>query len=247
MPGDDPTPDDPFPTTRWCRVAAAGDPADPDSRRALEDLCSAYWYPVYAHIRRRGYEPQDALDLTQDYFARHLEGRALLRAADPARGRFRALLKTDCGFFLAHEAERRRTLRRGGGAPALSIDARDAEGRYLREPADPGLTPDRLFDRAWAIGLLGDVLDRLAREHAAAGQSDRFEALRPTLEGGRDTPHADIAARLGTTVAAVEAAARRLRHRYREVLRQQIAATLEDPADEAVDEEIRALFAALGG
>jgi RNA polymerase sigma-70 factor (ECF subfamily) len=156
------------------------------------------------------------------------------------------LLRTDCGFFLAHRAERDRARKRGGGAAPLSIDARDAEGRYVREPADAGLTPDRLFDRTWAVSLLDAVLEQLAREHAEAGQAERFEALKATLGGGRGTPHAAIAARLGTTEVAVEAAARRLRARYRETLREQIAATLDDPTEAAIDAEIRDLFAALG-
>lgn len=236
----------PFPTTRWSRVVAAGNPAEPGARQALEGLCRAYWYPLYALIRRKGHEPDRAADLTQEYFARLL-GTGLLSRADRGKGRFRAFLRADCGFSLAHQAERDRARRRGGGVAPLSIDARDVEGRYLREPADDGLTPDRLFDRAWAVSLLDGVLDQLAREHAAAGQSERFEALRPTLGGGRATPHAALAARLGTTEAAVEAAARRLRARYRAVLREQIAATLDDPTEAAIDAEIRDLFAALGG
>jgi RNA polymerase sigma-70 factor (ECF subfamily) len=241
---DDSYPGAPFPTTRWSRVVAAGDPAEPSARLALEELCRAYWYPLYAFIRRKGHDPDRAADLTQDYFARLL-GSDLLARADPRKGRFRAFLHTDCGFFLSHRAEADRARKRGGGASPLSIDARDAEGRYLREPADAGLTPDRLFDRAWALSLLDAVLERLAREHAEAGQAERFEALKELL-GGRATPHAAIAARLGTTEAAVEAAARRLRARYREALREQIAATLDAPTESAIDAEVRDLFAALG-
>jgi RNA polymerase sigma-70 factor (ECF subfamily) len=224
----------PFPTTRWSRVVQAGASADPGACEALDDLCRAYWYPLYAFIRRKGYDPDRAADLTQEYFARLLDSDLLARA-DRHKGRFRSFLRTDCGFFLAHQAERDRARNRGGGVIPLSIDARDAEGCYLREPADHGLTPDRLFDRAWALRLLDRVLERLAHEHAEAGQSERFEALRTTL-----------AARLGTTEAAVEAAARRLRRRYRAVLREQIAATLNDPTEAAIDAEIRDLFAALG-
>ena len=241
----DSSPRAPFPTTRWSRVAAAGDPADPEARAALEALCRAYWYPLYAFIRRKGSGPEEAADLTQAYFVRLL-GTDLLARADRDKGRFRAFLRADCHFVLAHQAERDRARKRGGGAAPLSIDARDAEGRYLREPADDGLTPDRLFDQAWALSLLDGVLARLSREHTEAGQSERFEALRPTLDGGRATPHAAIADRLGTTEAAVEAAARRLRRRYREVLREQIAATLDDPTEAAIDDEVRDLFAALG-
>jgi len=242
----DPSPGARFPTTRWSRVATAGDPADPGARVALEALCRAYWYPLYSFIRRRGFGPDEALDLTQEYFARLLDT-GLLARADRRKGRFRAFLLTDCGFFLAHRAESRRARKRGGGAAPLSIDARDAEGRYLREPADPGLTPERLFDRAWALRLLDGVLDRLGREYADSGRAAQFEALQVVLSAGpRSVACATLAARLGTTEGAVQAAVQRLRRRYRDVLREQVAATLEDPDEAAVEEELRALFAALG-
>ncbi len=237
----------PFPTTRWSRVAAALDPAEPGARAALEELCRSYWYPLYALIRRKGHTPDEAADLTQADFVRLLDT-GLIARADRRKGRFRAFLRTDCGYFLAHQAEQGRAQKRGGGETPLSIDARDAEGRYLREPADPGLTPDRLFDRAWALRLLAGTLERLAREYAESGRSALFEALQVVLsEGPRSVPYATIAARLGTTEGAVPAAVQRLRRRYREVLRELVAATLEVPDDAAVDEELRELFAALGG
>ncbi len=237
----------PFPTTRWSRVAAAVDPAEPGARAALEELCRAYWYPLYAFIRREGCGPDEAADLTQEYFARLLDT-GLLARADRKKGRFRAFLRTDCGFFLAHRAERDRARKRGGGAAPLSIDARDAEGRYLREPADPGLTPDRLFDRAWALRLLDSVLEHLAREYADSGRAAQFESLQFVLSAGpRPVSYATLAARLGTTEGAVQAAVQRLRRRYRDVLREQVAATLENPDESAVEEELRDLFAALGG
>lgn len=235
-----------FPTTRWSRIAAAGDASDSLRREALAELSRAYWYPIYAFIRRKGFGPDAALDLTQDYFARLLE-RDFLAAADRSKGRFRAFLRADCGFFLSHHREHEATQKRGGGCVWLSIDARDAEGRYLREPADSTLTPDRLFDRAWALGVLDVVLDRLAREHAEAGQAERFEALQGALGGQRSIPYAELAERLGMTEAAVQTAVSRLRKRYRALLRDQIAATLNDPNDAAIDAEIRDLFAALGG
>ena len=239
-------PDAAFPTTWWSRVVAAGDASDSRARDALADLCRAYWYPIYAFIRRKGFDAEAALDLTQDYFARLLEG-DVLAAADGAKGRFRAFLRADCGFFLAHRRERDAARKRGGGVVVVSIDARDAEGRYLREPADDDLTPDRHFDRTWALGLLDAVLDRLALEHAEAGQAGRFEALKEALGGpGRSVPYAMLAARLGTTEAAVQAAVSRLRKRYRALLREQIAATLDDPTDAHIDAEIRDLFTALG-
>ena len=132
-----------FPTTHWGRVVAAGDPATPEAHEALAELCTTYRYPIYALIRRRGYSAEEARDLAQDYFARLLE-KGILAAADPSRGRFRAFVRTDCGFFLAHRREHDAAQKRGGGVAEFSIDTRDAEGRYLREPADVGLTPDRL-------------------------------------------------------------------------------------------------------
>lgn len=226
---------------------AAGDPRDRQARAALEELCRDYWYPLYALIRRKGFGADEAADLTQAYFARLLEA-GVLAAADRRKGRFRAFLRTDCGFFLSHRVERDCAAKRGGGAASLSIDARDAEGRYLREPADPGLSPDRLFDRAWALRLLDGVLGRLAREYAETGRAAQFEALQVVLsEGPRSVPYATIAARLGTSVGAVQAAVQRLRRRYRELLREQVAATLENPDEAAIDEELRKLFAALGG
>ena len=171
-----------FPTTCWSRVVAAGDAAAPDAQRALTELCAAYWYPVYATIRRRGHPPDRALDLTQDYFV-HLLEKGTLAAADRRKGRFRSFLKTDCTFFLSHRHESDQALKRGGGGRALSIDARDAEGRYLREPAD-GVTPEMLFDRSWAISLLDGVFEKLAAEYAAAGRSQQFECLQVVLSQG---------------------------------------------------------------
>jgi len=233
-----------FPTTQWSRVARAGDPAAPEARAALAELCQAYWYPLYALIRRCGYPPEEAADLAQDYFARLLE-KGTLAAADPCKGRFRAFLRTDCGFFLADARDRRNALKRGGGAALVAIEARDAEGRYRVEPADE-LTPDRLFDRAWVLALLDRVMRGLAAEYAAAGRSALFERLEPALSARPDAePYAMIAARLGMTEAAVQQAASRLRKRYRARLRAEVGGTLDEPDEAAIDEEIRDLFAAL--
>jgi len=233
-----------FPTTCWSRVVAAGDAAAPQAREALSELCAAYWYPVYARIRRRGNAPDQALDLTQDYFVRLLE-KGTLAAADRRKGRFRAFLKTDCDFFLSHRREADLALKRGGGNAPLPIDARDAEGRYIREPADD-LTPDRLFDRTWALSLLYSVLDRLAAEQATAGRARQFECLQVVLsQGSRTVPYAAMAQQLGMSEAAVQQAASKLRKRYREILREQIAATLDDPTEAAIDEEVSDLFEAL--
>jgi len=233
-----------FPTTCWSRVVAAGAAGAPQAREALAELCAAYWYPVYATIRRRGLSPEQAHDLTQDYFL-HLLEKGTLAAADPRKGRFRAFLKTDCDFFLSHRREAEHALKRGGGNVPLSIDARDAEGRYLREPADL-VTAERLFDRTYALSLLDSVLERLAAEHAAAGRSRHFECLQVVLsQGPRTISYAAIADQLGMTEAAIQQAASRLRKRYRAILREQIAATLDEPSEEAVDDEVRELFEAL--
>ena len=240
-----PPPDQPgrFPTTRWSWVISAGDPDAPLARESLAELCNAYWYPLYAYIRRRGHDPEQAGDLTQDFFARALE-KGLLAEADPARGRFRSFLRAVCGDFLSNRRDREHAKKRGGGRTILSIDAAGAEGQYAREPTD-GLTPERIFDRSWALTLLGRVLDQLGREYDEAGKAATFEALRNMLAGDAEaSSYAAVAARLGTTEGAARVAAHRLRRRYGELLRQEITATVADPAQ--VDDEIRDLFAALG-
>jgi len=231
-----------FPSTRWSLVLVAGDPDAPLARESLAALCEAYWYPLYAYIRRRGHRPAQAQDLTQDFFARALE-KGLLGEADPSRGRFRSFLRTVCAHFLANRHDWDQARKRGGGRTFLPIDSVDAEGRYARELAN-GLTPDRIFDRTWALTLLGRVLDQLGREYEEAGKAVTFEALRGVLAGDPDvSSYAAVAARLGTSEGAARVAAHRLRRRYGELLRQEIAATLSDPAD--IDDEIRDLFAAL--
>lgn len=223
-------------------MISAGDPDAPQARESLAELCTAYWYPLYAYIRRRGHNPEQAKDLTQDFFARILE-KGLLAEADPARGRFRSFLRTVCVHFLANRRDWEQARKRGGGRTIVPIDAVGAEGQYARELAD-GLTPERIFDRSWAITLLGRVLEQLGREYDEAGRSAIFEALRDMLDGDPEaSSYAAVAARLGTTEGAARVAALRLRRRYGELVRQEIAATLADPAQ--VDEEIRDLFAAL--
>ncbi len=232
-----------FPTTRWSRVVAAGAGVRIESEPALAELCSAYWYPLYAFVRRKGNDPERALDLTQGYFARLLE-RGIVAAADPARGRFRTFLLTDCGHYLAHEHERAGAARRGGGHAVLAIDARAAEGRYGREPAH-GQTPERLFERDWALALLESVLAALRLGYERSGRGAMFEVLKGVLEAGSGrTPHAELAAQLGVSPAAAQVAASRLRRRYREAIRTAIRATVGDEAE--VEAELAALFAALG-
>jgi RNA polymerase sigma-70 factor (ECF subfamily) len=223
-------------------VIAAGDPSAPQARESLAALCGAYWYPLYAYIRRRGHNPEQAQDLTQDFFALVLE-RELLAQADPGRGRFRSFLRAVCAHYLADQRDREIAHKRGGGRPALSIDAGDAEGRYTREPAYE-LTPERIFDRSWALTLLGRVLEQLRREYHDAGRAATFEELHVILTGGsQSVPYGTIAERLGTSEGAIRVAVHRLRRRYGLLLRREIAATVDNPAE--IDDEIRALFAAL--
>ena len=229
-----------FPSTHWSLIIRAGSPESPQSHAALAELCSVYWYPIYAFIRRKGNRPDQALDLTQGFFARLLE-KGIMAEAEPGKGRFRAFLRTDCQHFLIDQHRRMRA--RGGGSPTARSMRNGAEGRYGFEPADT-LSPDRLFDRAWALTLLDRVLDLLAREYAAKGHSELFDHLKIVLTQGKGAvPAATLAAELGKTEGAVNMAIHRLRKRYREILEEQIAATLDDPSE--MEDEIRSLFEAI--
>jgi RNA polymerase sigma-70 factor (ECF subfamily) len=227
-----------FPMTRWSLVITAGTPGSPEARSALEELCSVYWYPLYAFIRHKGNPPDRALDLTQDFFARLLE-KDLLRTIDRRKGRFRGFLRVACKNFLIDAWRRRRE----GSATAIPIDGRTAEGRYVNEPAD-SMTPERLFDRSWALTLLDRVLGLLGAEYAATRRAELFDQLKVVLTEGKGAVRAaELAARLGMSEEAVHTASHRLRRRYREILQEQIAATLDDPSE--LDDEIRSLFDAL--
>jgi RNA polymerase sigma-70 factor (ECF subfamily) len=230
-----------FPTTHWSRIAEAIDLAAPEARDALAALCQAYWYPLYLFIRRQGHQPDEATDLVQEYFARLLRGN-VLEAADPAKGRFRTFLIADCKRFLSHERRRARAKRRGGDRQIVSIDAREAEGRYAREPGHD-VTPERLYQRAWALTSLDSVLGRLRAEYEQGGRGHVFAQLKEVLSSGPQAlPYATIAAELGMTEGAVQVAVHRLRRRYGVLLREEIAGTVSTP--EAVEDEIRELFAA---
>jgi RNA polymerase sigma factor (sigma-70 family) len=231
-----------FPTTHWSRVVAAGDPVGPEARESLAILCDAYWYPLYAYIRRRGHTPEKAQDLTQDFFTRLLE-KGLLAEADPGRGRFRSFLRTVCAHYLANRRDRENTVKRGRGRAIVHIDAAQAEGRYRRELADL-LTAERIFDRSWALTLLERVLVQLRREYEEGGRETLFEVLQVFLtEDPGAGAYSSTADRLGMTRGAVRVAVHRLRRRYGDILRREIAATVDDPAQ--IDDEIQGLFAAL--
>lgn len=231
-----------FATTRWSVILRAGEGDGSAARDALARLCRTYWYPLYAHVRRRGHASHDAEDLTQAFFARVLERRAVARA-DPARGRFRSFMLASLDHFLADERERARAAKRGGGMPLVSIDAEAAEARLHAEPADTR-SPDREFDRAWAVALLDAVVTRLRDEHEAAGRGALLGALSATLVGSRESqPYAQLATHLGMSEGSVKVAVHRLRKRYRALLEEEIAETVDSP--EAAREEMEHLLAAL--
>ena len=231
-----------FATTHWSVVLAAARQESPQSADALAALCKTYWYPLYAFVRRQGRSAEEAEDLTQEFFARVME-KQYLQSVGPEKGRFRTFLLVCLKRFLANEWDRARALKRGGGKQPLPIDFGGADERYSLEPAH-ALTAERLYARRWALTVLQQALARLAAEMTGAGKQRLFDALRVYLAAESTAPpHAEVAAALGMSEGAVKVAVHRLRERYRAVLRDEIAGTLDDPA--AVDEEIRDLFAAL--
>jgi len=231
-----------FVTTQWSVVLAAGRSDTPRAQAALARLCQAYWYPLYAYVRRCGYQAPDAQDLTQEFFARLL-AQNWLAQADQERGRFRTFLLAALSHFLANEWDKARAQKRGGAVQLVPLQLDSAETRYGQEPADP-LTPEQCFERRWALALLDEVLNALRTEHAAAGTEEMFDALKPCLVGDRQAqPYAALAANLGMTEGAVKVAVHRLRQRYRQLLREEIANTVANPGE--VDEEMHHLFAVL--
>jgi len=238
------TGDPQFHTTRWSLVVAAAGEGGEEPRAALAELCQAYWYPVYAFLRRRGKGPEDASDLTQEFFAEVLE-KGYLADADPERGRFRSFLLTAVSRLAGKQRERAAALKRGGGKTILSLDFDAGEARYQREPAHEE-TAERIFERRWALTLLARTLAALREQHAAAGKLPLFEALKASLTGAADPPRLrTIADKLGMTEGAVKVAIHRLRQRYRELLRAEIAQTLAGEAD--VESELAELLIALRG
>jgi RNA polymerase sigma-70 factor (ECF subfamily) len=231
-----------FATTDWQLIAAVRGADPPQAQQALAVLCAAYWYPLYAYLRRRGHSADQAQDLTQGFFA-SLLGRDFLTGIAPEKGKFRSFLLSSLQNYLSHERGRAQARKRGGGHVIFSIDLPQAEGRYAAEPAHT-LTAERLFERRWALTLLERVLDGLGAEMVNSGQGLLFDRLGPALLAGGDAaPYAAIAAELGMTEGAVKVAAHRLRRRYRDRIRAEVARTV-DRAEE-VDDEIRDLFAAL--
>jgi RNA polymerase sigma-70 factor (ECF subfamily) len=229
-----------FPSTNWSLIIRVGALASSEAQEALTELCSLYWYPPYAFIRSKGNDPEQALDLTQSYFERLLE-KGVIARADRGKGRFRSFLRTDCHHFLIDD--KRRQWVRARVLKHVSINAGDAENRYRYEPADE-MTPDRLFDRAWAMTVLNRVLGILADEYAAKGRSVVFDRLKVVLTQEKGTiSSATLAVQLGKTEGAVNVSVHRLKRRYREILQELIAETLDDPSE--IDDEIRSLFDAI--
>ena len=238
----DPGPGGRFATTHWSLVLAAGERGSAEAEEALARLCSLYWYPVFAFVRRQGHPPEEAQDLTQGFFARLIE-KGDLADADQSRGRFRSFLLAACQHFLSNERDRTRAQKRGGGHLPISIDAAAAEGRYERALAHAE-TPERLYERQWCLTLLAGVLDDLREDYVASGKERVFDRLKDFLTTEEDAgTHADAARDLGMNAAAVKVAVHRLRRRYREALRRRVADTVESAQD--VDDEIRHLFRAL--
>jgi RNA polymerase sigma-70 factor (ECF subfamily) len=228
-----------FATTSWTQVLAARDAPSSESRQALEGLCKAYWYPLYAFVRRQGHGPEESRDLTQGYFTQLLE-KGYLEDFDPSLGRFRVFLKASVKNFLSKERDKAHTLKRGGQARIVSLDADDVEGRYRYEPVDR-LTPEEIFERRWALTLLERALEKLRLEFVESGKIDEFEKLKGCLTGDDvKVPYREVADSLGTTEAALRTSVHRLRQRFGKLLRQEIAETVAAPGD--VEDEMRHLL-----
>lgn len=231
-----------FRTTHWSVVLLARDAQMPQARDALEQLCRAYWHPLYAFVRRQGHSPEEAKDLTQEFFLHLLEHDALA-GVDPSKGRFRSFLLKSVKNLMANEWHRARAQKRGGGAAVFSLDDKWGEEHYQVEVADT-LTPDKLFDRRWAETLLEKVLLRVREEWNARDKQQRFDELKVFLVERRGTmPFAEVAARLGITLPALRSMLHRLRASYRKVFTQEIAHTVASPNE--IEDEIRHLLTAL--
>jgi RNA polymerase sigma factor (sigma-70 family) len=231
-----------FPRTRWSVVLAATQRHSPESAAALEAICSAYWYPLYAYARRCGQSPHDAQDLTQEFFCRLLE-KGWLASADRDKGRLRTFLIVALKNFMSKEWRRASTQRRGGSQSHVAFDTAFAESRYATDPS-AHLAVEETFDRQWALTLLDLTVNRLRAEFVATGRPNDFDALKNCLMAGRGTiDYGTVAGQLGVSEGAARVAAHRLRKRFREIYREEISQTLADGAD--LDGELRHLAAAL--
>jgi len=232
-----------FATTHWSVVMAAGRPKSASYQQALETLCKTYWFPLYAYLRRHGCDSNQAEDYTQAFFA-GLLAKGGLRLADPKRGKFRSFLLASLKHFLSNERARARAKKRGGGRKVLSLDIQNAESQYALEPRDE-LSPEKLFERSWALTVLDRTMARLQAEAISTNKQKLFDHLKVYLTAEKSSvPYRDAAAELDMAESAVRVAVHRLRRRYRELLRDEIAQTVT--SDDQIEEEIRDLFAALG-
>lgn len=230
-----------FFATRWSMVLAAGDwRAGSTARRAMDELARLYWFPLYAYLRRRGNSPVAAEDLVQGFFT-HLLAKDALATVDRTKGKFRSFLLAALQNYLANVWDQQHAAKRGGDRTILALDTMDAETRYALEPVDT-MTPERVYERRWALAVLEQVLVRLRGDYQQRGQGEIFTVLEPVLVGAA-TGYAGLAAQLNMTEAAVKVAAHRLRRRYRELLRAEIAQTVAEP--DLVEEELRELLASL--
>lgn len=232
---------DRFATTHWSIVVSAGGVCSPEAGRSLAILCENYWFPLYVFVRRAGHSAEDAQDLTQEFFACLMTQR-LLTKVDRQKGKFRSFLLAAMKHFLADEWDRAHAQKRGGLQTVISFDSLDAETRYHLEPASD-LTPEKMFEKQWALSLLEQVLSRLHAELAADGKSALFEALKDTLTGVRSITYAAIGVELNMTEGAVKVAAHRMRRRYRDLLREEISQTVT--SSDEVGDEIRYLLSCL--
>jgi RNA polymerase sigma-70 factor (ECF subfamily) len=218
-----------FATTHWSVVLSSGRSDSSRASEALEKLCRTYWPPLYSYVRRQGYGPEDAQDLTQAFFAKLLEKNFWVRA-DPQKGRFRSFLLTALRQFLADQRDRARTAKRGGGVPLISIDEQTGEGQFLAG-LDHNLTGEQQFDRQWASTILEHARARLHQECVASGKSALYDRVNLLGEGEKSAPYADIARELGMSVSAIKSAVLRLRERYGELVREEVAHTVSSPAE----------------
>jgi RNA polymerase sigma-70 factor (ECF subfamily) len=233
-----------FNTTHWSVVLTAGQDSSPGAQQALEQLCRTYWYPLYTYVRSEGRSPEDAQDLTQEFFARFLE-RKYFQLANRERGRFRSFLLTSLKHFLVNEWERARAQKRGGANTVIPFDTVVAESLYNQELSHE-LTADRIYERNWALAMLRRVRDRLQAEYSEEGKAERFAHLEQFLPGQRgDVTYAEAARLLGVPEGTVKSDVNRLKKRYRQLLRSEIAHTVSTPDD--INDELRHLIAVLGG
>ena len=232
-----------FTTTHWSVIVTAANTSAPDAHQALEKLCQTYWYPLYAYVRRQGHSPEDAQDLTQEFFARFLE-KKYFRLASPARGRFRTFLLTALKNFLINEWDRARAAKRGGGAPHVSMELLTAEDLYSREPSHD-LTADKIYERSWAMAVLDQARARLQAEYKAQGKGERFAQLESFLPGEESAlSYGEAARQLGVPEGTIKSDVHRLKQRYRELLRSEIANTVSTAGE--VNDELRHLIHAVG-